>query len=95
MGARHYLIECDGGDMNWDYRVIKRTFKMPSGYLEIQHAIYEVYYDEDGNVNTWSANPMYIAGETLDELRDDLKRYSAAFDRPILDWDELEKQLKY
>jgi hypothetical protein len=80
--------------MSWNYRVIKRAFKTPAGYTEVQHAVYEVYYDEDGSVKAWSMKPTYIVGETLDELKDDLKRYSAAFDKPILDWDELEKQLE-
>ena len=73
----------------WNYRVMKRNFNQ-----EKQFAIYEVYYDDNGNPNAWSMEPMYICGETLEELMEDFKHYSSAFDKPVLDYNELEKEFK-
>jgi len=77
--------------MSWNYRIIKRIFTMPGGRLETQYAIYEVYYGEGGDIKAWSEVPMYVAGETLDELKDDFSRFQKAFEKPVLDWEELEK----
>ena len=75
--------------MTWDYRVMKRTFKK-----EIQFAIYEVYYNENDKVELFSEEPMYIYGETLKELKRDLKYYKDAFKKPVLNYNKLEKRIK-
>ena len=71
--------------MSWNYRIIKSTFKMPSGDIEERYAIHEVYYDNNGNIIGWSKDPVYISGESLSDLEGDLKLYREAFCRSVLD----------
>jgi hypothetical protein len=72
--------------MTWDYRVIKQEH--PTGTT---YAIYEVYYDDEGNILYISKDPENPQGETLTELKNDLKYMRQALKRPILDMDEVLK----
>ena len=72
--------------MTWNYRVIMKTYKTLSGEEEIEFGIYEAYYDKD-KVTSWSANPVAIYGETLEELKQVYKMYGLALSKPILMWD--------
>lgn len=78
----------DREKMSWNYRVMKRSFQN-----EDQYAIYEVYYDKHDKIKMWSSEPIYICGESLEELVKDFQLYAKAFEQPILDYNELEKQL--
>jgi hypothetical protein len=62
--------------MTWNYRVVNNKGNF---------GIYEVYYDENGNANAWSQDPMEPYGESLEELRADLKRMLMALERPLFD----------
>ena len=64
--------------MTWNYRVMQ--FK---GEL----AIYEVYYNEAGKVCGYSEKPVSPRGESLEDLRENLLRYSEALDEPNLDYE--------
>ena len=66
--------------MSWNYRVVHTT----EGGAEA-FAIYEVYYDEQGQPEDRTAQPGYPAGETLAELRDDLRHYLRALEQPVLE----------
>jgi hypothetical protein len=70
--------------MTWNYRVMRR---------ENTYAIYEVYYDNDGNMETFSEEPVCPMGESLEELRQDLEHYERALAQPTLDYTELAQQL--
>jgi hypothetical protein len=59
----------------WNYRVLRRQ-----GYL----TIHEVHYDAEGTPNACTERPAFPSGETLDELREDIRRYSTALDLPVL-----------
>ncbi|HCK0997991.1 TPA: hypothetical protein NY110_004877, partial [Escherichia coli] len=50
-------------------------------------AIYEVYYNEAGKVCGYSEKPVSPRGESLEDLRENLLRYSEALDEPILDYE--------
>jgi hypothetical protein len=63
--------------MTWEYRVM--CYK---GGL----AIYEVYYNEDGEVNGYSEIPVSPRGETLDELSEDFIRYAEALTKAVLEY---------
>jgi hypothetical protein len=67
--------------MIWNYRVIKN---------DEQYSVYEVYYrDPDMRiVEGFSAVPSYPRGETQEGLIEDMKRYSDAFNKPVLYTDE-------
>ena len=73
--------------MSWNYRVMRRKYKD-----EDELAIYEVYYDDEDNIKMWSAEPQEPRGQTIRELKRALKDYVKAFDKPVLDYDEMERE---
>jgi hypothetical protein len=66
--------------MSWNYRVVRTTEGDPESF-----AIYEVFYDDQGQPEARTEQPSYPAGETLEELRHDLQHYLAALDHPVLE----------
>ena len=69
--------------MTWNYRIVMRNG---------EYAIYEVYYDDAGNVEAVTDAPVYPAGTSIEELGKDLKYYQQALQQPVLHYDELSKQ---
>lgn len=67
--------------MTWDYRIIedKENFR-----------IHEVYYNDAGEITAISEDSIAPEGETLEELKDDLKYYFAALKRPVLKKDGIQ-----
>jgi hypothetical protein len=65
--------------MSWNYRVV---MTVEDG--EKTYAIHEVFYDEKGVPEGWSADPCKPFGESPQELRDDLMHMWRAFDKPVL-----------
>jgi len=74
--------------MSWNYRIIRRQFK---GHVSYQ--VHEVYYRSDGMIERWTENPINPAGETPEELKQDFSRQLLAFESPILDYDQLSREL--
>lgn len=71
---------------HWNHRIMRRQFKgFPS-----RVAIYEVFYDAKKEPVTWTADPVYPSGETMEELRAVLQSMMDALDRPVLNWEEAE-----
>lgn len=66
-------------DLHWNYRVVER---------DEYFGIYEVYYDEDGEISTWTVAAVEPRGETVAELKEDLMHMQQALDAPVLKWDE-------
>ena len=71
-------------DMSWDYRVFKK--KIGNDFV---YEVHEVYYNLDGTIRSWTENPINPAGGTFEELKKDFYRQLDAFDKPILDYDQL------
>lgn len=69
----------------WNYRILRQ----PNGTL----AIHEVYYDNKGNPKLWTSEPVDVGGETLDDLRAELKYMQFALKRPILTVDATGERL--
>ncbi len=59
----------------WNYRVVQR---------DDQFAIHEVFYANDGSVQSMTAGPVFPRAETLVDLREELERYRSALDNPTL-----------
>lgn len=61
--------------MIWNYRIIenKKIFN-----------IYEVYYNNKGEITAISEDPMYPQGNNLEELKGDMEYFLQAFNRPLL-----------
>ena len=63
--------------MSWEYRVTKI-----SGVEE--YAIREVYYDNDSNINGWSEQPVFPAGDTYQEFVEAMVLYNVAPMKPVV-----------
>ena len=64
----------------WNYRVVEKD-----GF----YGIHEAYYDDDKPTSI-TQNEMSPHGETLDELKDDVKKHLEALDKPILHYEDFE-----
>jgi hypothetical protein len=67
--------------MTWNYRVLRTADE--SG--EPVYRIHEVYYDDDGSIDGWTVEPVQPLGESLSELREDIRYFLAAFRSPVLE----------
>jgi YD repeat-containing protein len=63
---------------SFNYRVMRHS----NG----EYAIHEVYYDAQGQLVTWTLDPLSVACLSVDELRVELERYLLALDRPTVDF---------
>ncbi len=66
---------------HWNHRVMHKLESDGSH----SYTIHEVYYDVDGAVTGWTENGIAPYGETLEELRSDLKRMVKALSKPVLE----------
>jgi len=64
----------------WDYRIIKSIEPGESIYK-----IHEVYYDDNGNIDGWTEEPVLPCGENTGELREDIHYFLEAFRQPVLE----------
>ena len=72
--------------MSWNYRVVKHEDTLTDGN-EIYYAIHECYYDEnDIPTSITSGNGIELWGDTLEELKEDLRLMTLALDKPILNY---------
>ena len=74
--------------MSWNHRVIAKTNDKITTYQ-----VYEVYYDDKGYIESWSAAPDAPFGEDLSELRKDLYWQMKALRTPILQENEVNGSL--
>ncbi|KHE93739.1 MAG: hypothetical protein SCABRO_00472 [Candidatus Scalindua brodae] len=66
---------------HWNYRVIKKYHKETDTST---YHIHEVYYSDDGIIESWTESAVEPMGETVDELREDIRFFTKAFQKPVL-----------
>lgn len=66
---------------HWNYRVIEKYHKETDTNT---YHIHEVYYSDDGIIESWSESAVEPMGETVDELREDIRFFIKAFQKPVL-----------
>lgn len=69
----------------WNYRVIRKRHLDSNN---VSYQVHEVYYDDEGNVESWTENPVEPYGETAEALREEIRYFLQAFRRPILELKE-------
>ena len=74
--------------MTWNHRVVKYETRNLFGDPDVGYAIHEVFYDNNGNVQGMTSNPVKPCGDTKDELRLELMRMLDALTKPDLDYDD-------
>ena len=62
----------------WDYRVLEHD-----GFF----AVHEVYYT-DGQAHTCTVDPVAVAGNDADDLRNELAHMAEAFTKPFLKYSD-------
>ena len=65
--------------MPWCYRVIRWAKEE-----YISYGIHEVYSDSAGNIDGYTIDGIAPLGETLDDLKEDMKYMAAALLKPVL-----------
>lgn len=65
--------------MTWNYRVIENL-----NDDEPYYTIEEVYYNEEGKIESWTEGAWEPLGSTLAELEEEINHIQHAFDKPIL-----------
>lgn len=78
--------------MTWRYAVTKGEQQdFEDGPIRDFYAIREVYFNEDGTVNSWTVDAI-VEGETLEELYEDLERVRSALNLPLIDLTKEDQQ---
>lgn len=73
--------------MTWNYRIMKK--KNSEGSFDF--GIYEVYYDENGKVSSWTQESMTPVCSSSDDLEYEIKVMMEAFKKETLEFKEEEK----
>lgn len=68
--------------MSWNHRVYKRRWRR-NGSSETVYSIREVFYDNKGAANGYTAEDVAAVGSTKKELREELKRMYFATYGPV------------
>jgi len=66
--------------MTWNHRVVKKVY--PSG--EEEFSIREVFYNKKGEILVYSAEPIDLACETIEDLKEYIQWCLNACDTPVL-----------
>lgn len=76
----------------YDYRVVQHDcgeyFYDRLEYYDIR----EIYYDDYGDIMGVSEDPIFPNGDTIDDLRKDLKLAQDALKKPILKYSDLKQR---
>lgn len=72
--------------MSWNYRVISTKSEDGEDILVVS----EVYYNSKGEIKAVSEDPVYLAEENINTLKEVLKKIHDAFEKEVLVYDEIE-----
>jgi len=72
--------------VSWNYRVVKTVTKIPLGDTDISYGIYEVYYDENGDIVNISESLAHPISDDLEGLQWNLERMMEACKKPVIDY---------
>ena len=81
--------------MSWNYRVCRKRFEGFNPDLhdpddEYSYGIYEVYYNDDGDIWANSMEPMEPYGTSLESIKECFSLMQQAFTKPLIDLDTIE-----
>jgi hypothetical protein len=71
----------------WNYRVLRKTHPDADS---ASYEVHEVFYQEDGSVDGWTVESVRPFGETVEELREDLRHFLHAFRRPVMEEQQID-----
>ncbi len=70
--------------MTWNYRIVQHRDELE----ETVFGIHEVHYDENGKITSFTEEAV-IVGTDLLELSETLNKIGKAFDKPVLNIDNI------
>lgn len=73
--------------MHWIYRIIKHDKSKP-----VYFAVHEVYYDDKGRIENWTADPINAIGDNKQEVLKTLKHMIEDTKQPVCP--ELSRRVK-
>ena len=81
--------------MSWNYRIGRKTLKckidLSNDYYEEDcFGIVECYYNEEGEIYATTERFIEPYGETLEELKWSFDKMKEAFDKEVLDLDNID-----
>ena len=80
---------------HWNYRVIHRKIvSKNTNYEEDVFAIHEVYYNNVGDIISFSVEPSPVWAETPEGLKWVLTKFEEAYNKPILRYEDLINQIR-
>lgn len=69
---------------HWNYRIVRDVHRVGDEDHE-SFSIREVYYDDGGKIESWTADPCYPAGDTWVDLVDDYSIMQRAIGLAVVD----------
>lgn len=72
---------------HWNHRVVRKVFHKGTENEEEQYSIREVFYNDAGEIFAFTENPIGLACETPEALREYIQWCLQALDKPILEED--------
>jgi hypothetical protein len=70
--------------MTWDYRIIRRGGPAVREFF----CVHRVYHEDDV-VFAVEETPAYPSAESIEDLEEEIRRMREAFQKPVLDYDDL------
>ena len=65
--------------MSWNYRLLAKEYKG-----DVYYQIHEVYYDDNGKPNGYTANPITIGSNDIEGIKWQLEEITKCLDKPTL-----------
>jgi hypothetical protein len=91
--------------MYWQYRVVKKLYgerdekgkiKDPeSEFNEYGYGVHEVYFDHNDKATMCTENPITVYGDTIKEAAHEWLLIMDAFNKPIIDFDNIPEEGSY
>jgi hypothetical protein len=67
--------------MSRNHRVIRKTDEL----CEYWYAVYEVFYDHNGEINGWTKEPVSFGGSDISYIEYTLKHMIKCLNKPVLE----------
>jgi len=71
---------------HWNHRVLKKAFEDTD---EVQYGVYEVFYNDAGEIYAHTNTPIELACETMEGLREYIEWCLKSLDDPILEYGKI------
>lgn len=75
--------------MSWNYRLVKKEFKLEGKVVDTCYYIVEAFYDSNGKVTMITQEPEGPTGDNISEVLSSYIMLAEAFKAPILNFDEI------